>query len=325
MMFERLRNRVLALLRVPPEPQPPEGAATSLRVFRAGRNYYRLRMTGWAVTQVLALAGIIFWTVMLIDVQTLARERDDAPPASVEEVAKRLETFGQRVGEQFGGGASIGDQIERGWGAYREFLVQVASILPDWAVPLLWILKVGGIAVYLIQLPLTYAVRRLDFEMRWYMVTDRSLRLRHGVWRVWEMTMSFANIQQVEVTQGPLQRLLGLGDVKVQSAGGGSGAEKHAEDHHDLHVGRFQSVEHATEIRDLILDRLRRFRDAGLGDPDESEHAEVKDQPDLEAASAASRERADPLQAAAALLAAAKDVRAAAEQARLARTSNASK
>ena len=33
--------------------------------------------------------------------------------------------------------------------------------------------------------------------------------------------------------------------------------------------GLFHSVTNATEIRDLIVERLRRYREAGLGDPDE--------------------------------------------------------
>lgn len=83
--------------------------------------------------------------------------------------------------------------------------------------------------------------------------------------------MSFANVQQVVVTQGPLQRLLGIADLRVQSAGGGG-------DHHErgegesLHTGVFHGVDNAHEIRDLILDRLRAFRQAGLGDPDETEN-----------------------------------------------------
>ena len=83
--------------------------------------------------------------------------------------------------------------------------------------------------------------------------------------------MSFANIQQVAVTQGPLQRALGIADVRVQSAGGGGG---HGDAHHggqedSLHTGVFHGVENANEIRDLILERLRLFRQAGLGDPDD--------------------------------------------------------
>jgi uncharacterized membrane protein YdbT with pleckstrin-like domain len=80
--------------------------------------------------------------------------------------------------------------------------------------------------------------------------------------------MSFANIQQVDVSQGPLQRLLGLANVKVKSAGGGTGHEG-KEESDDMHTGLFHSVTNASEIRDLILERLRRFREAGLGDPDE--------------------------------------------------------
>jgi uncharacterized membrane protein YdbT with pleckstrin-like domain len=102
-------------------------------------------------------------------------------------------------------------------------------------------------------------------------VTDRSLRIRTGVWSIQESTMSFANLQQVEVTQGPLQRLLGLADVKVQSAGGSD--NPHGKPQDDLHTGHFHGVDNAHEIRDLIQDRLRRFRESGLGDPEEVRQA----------------------------------------------------
>jgi len=32
-------------------------------------------------------------------------------------------------------------------------------------------------------------------------------------------------------------------------------------------------VDDAEAVRDLVLDRLRRFRDSGLGDPDDHKHA----------------------------------------------------
>ena len=83
--------------------------------------------------------------------------------------------------------------------------------------------------------------------------------------------MSFANIQQVEIRQGPVQRLLGLADVHVRSAGGG-GDMAHEEGHGaetSLHLGIFKGVDNAVEIRDLILERLRKFREAGLGDPED--------------------------------------------------------
>jgi uncharacterized membrane protein YdbT with pleckstrin-like domain len=91
-----------------------------------------------------------------------------------------------------------------------------------------------------------------------------------------ESTMSFANLQQVEVRQGPIQRLLGIADVIVQSAGGGGGAgHEKGEGHDSLHTGTFHGVDNAQEIRDLILERLRLFRQAGLGDPDEQPATET--------------------------------------------------
>lgn len=82
--------------------------------------------------------------------------------------------------------------------------------------------------------------------------------------------MSFANVQQVVVSQGPLQRLLSIADVRVQSAGGGGGQREGHGETESLHTGVFHGVDNANQIRDLILDRLRQFRATGLGDPDES-------------------------------------------------------
>ncbi len=35
-----------------------------------------------------------------------------------------------------------------------------------------------------------------------------------------------------------------------------------------MHTGLFENVTNAQEIRDVILERLSRFREAGLGDPE---------------------------------------------------------
>ncbi len=130
-----------------------------------------------------------------------------------------------------------------------------------------------GIVGFVIQFFWSLLAVRIDYKQRWYMVTDRSLRLRWGVVKIQETTMSFANLQQVSVKQGPLQRLLKLADVEVRSAGGGSGeAEKGEED--SMHRSVFRAVENAPEIRDLILERLKRFRQAGLGEPDDPNQSE---------------------------------------------------
>lgn len=127
-----------------------------------------------------------------------------------------------------------------------------------------------GVLTYLVMIPITYLMVHLDYQLRWYIVTDRSLRIREGLVSVDEKTMSFANIQNISVRQGPLQRVFGIADVEVRSAGGGSrssGETKHV----DLHLGYFRGVDNAEEIRDAILDRVRHLRDSGLGDPDHHE------------------------------------------------------
>ena len=134
----------------------------------------------------------------------------------------------------------------------------------------------GWIAV-IAQIPFTFAIVRLDYQLRWYIVTDRSLRIREGITRVTEKTMTFRNIQNLSIRQGPLQRLLGIADVEVRSAGGGgagAGSENHGAGTEDLHVAYFRGVDNATEIRDVIRERVRRHRDSGLGDPDEPRHPE---------------------------------------------------
>ena len=117
--------------------------------------------------------------------------------------------------------------------------------------------------------------------------------------------MSFANVQQVTVSQNPLQRLLKLADVRVQSAGGG-GQEHGKSEEHSMHIGVFHSVDNAVEIRDLVLERLRRFRAAGLGDPDDF-HAATEDRK-----AAAEASSSDTLAAALEVLEAARSLRRAA-------------
>lgn len=202
------RSLVAAVLRVPPEPQPPPGHAH--RSFRASRNFLRYKLVKWGGKQL----GIMFGLIAA--------------------------------------GAII-PKIE---------LVIVARVL--------LVLEATGWVLFFAAIPFSLAVVLLDFEMRWYMMTDRSLRIREGIFIVREKTMTFANIQNTTVRQGPLQRLLGIADVEVRSAGGGSGKGHDDDEGKDLvHVGHFRGVDEAERIRDLVLEGVRRQRDAGLGDPDD--------------------------------------------------------
>src|SRR2546427_57656 len=103
------------------------------------------------------------------------------------------------------------------------------------------------LAVLIIERLFRLAILRLDYEKRWYVVTDRSLRIREGVVSVREMTVNFANIQNISISQGPLQRVLRIADLRVDTAGGGGRA---ANTHHaaqNLHTAWFRGIDNANE------------------------------------------------------------------------------
>jgi membrane protein YdbS with pleckstrin-like domain len=207
-MIHWLHKKILQMMKVPAEPQPPDGSAGSARVFRSGRNYYRWRLALWFSANLgvaILLAAVLF---------ALARPIQTGPP----------------------------------WSWY------IAEALMALLV-----------TAFLVSAFFTFLQQRMNYELRWYVVTDRCLRVRSGIFNVHEITTTFANIQEVRLSSGPLQKLLGLADVEVHSAGGGSGKGSS-----DSHVARFEGVDNAPEIRDFILARLRQQRDSGLGEKDHS-------------------------------------------------------
>ena len=199
---------LLRLLRVPPEPTAPDGSPESIRIFRAGRNYYRWRLVVWAMTRLVGFVGAFIGIGFMMSIR-----------------------------------------------------------MPAWAGALVLAAELFVVGVLVLALPFSYMLQRLNYELRWYIVTDRSLRIRSGIWSVEEITMTFANIQDLRITAGPLQGWLGLADLEVSSAGGGgaSGGGKHGGTSNS-HAARFAGVDNAEDIRDLIVERLRRYRDAGWGD-----------------------------------------------------------
>ncbi|WP_221031407.1 PH domain-containing protein [Actomonas aquatica] len=289
-MMARLEALLMRILKVPHEPAPPAGAPGSLRVFRAGKNYVRLKFLGWMGTQAAAVWGILVSIYFIREVEyqmqleQVAAEQADVIGDSLEPVLEEVEP-GVYVTKQAGEELSreevlrklAGDEVERRDMIHRllerfvpEGVYQLARRTPPKV--LFWI-KIGeaiGIVVFVVQFFWSLGSLWLEYTQRWYMVTDRSLRLRWGIMKINETTMSFANLQQVTVKQGPLQRLLRLADVEVRSAGGGGSAEEQQQwGGESMHRSVFHAVENASEIRDLILERLKRFRQAGLGEPDD--------------------------------------------------------
>ena len=94
--------------------------------------------------------------------------------------------------------------------------------MPEWAQITWRIAEWLAVLAFATSAVFTFFSQRLNYALRWYIVTDRSLRIRTGVLSIQELTMTFSNIQEIRVSAGPLQNLLKLADVEVQSAGGGS-------------------------------------------------------------------------------------------------------
>jgi membrane protein YdbS with pleckstrin-like domain len=113
---------------------------------------------------------------------------------------------------------------------------------------------------------LAYVGIHLRFDSTWYVMTSRSLRIRRGVWIIHETTITFENVQNVEVRQGPVQRHFGIADVHVDTAGGGGKAVGNKGGAESSQRGRIEGIHDAHRIRDLILTRLRCSTSTGLGD-----------------------------------------------------------
>lgn len=152
----------------------------------------------------------------------------------------------------------------------------------SYALPLILIIagfadeEIAAVVIGILLLPLLLVIQicfyfavRIDYDMRYYIVTDRSLRVREGAFIVKEKTISFANVQNMRVVQGPILRAFGIWHLKVDTAGGGGASEKgkHGSNAHEVQMA---GIENAHEVRDLILGHLRRGgASAGLGDLDD--------------------------------------------------------
>jgi membrane protein YdbS with pleckstrin-like domain len=123
---------------------------------------------------------------------------------------------------------------------------------------------------------LRYFVIRLEYDVRYYLLTDRSLRIRQGCLVIDESTYTFANIQNLTVRQGPLQRLFDIADLELETAGGSRGGSQDSSGHAQ-HKARLEGIERASELRDRISLLVGQHRDTGLGDTDEARGNDLRE------------------------------------------------
>jgi membrane protein YdbS with pleckstrin-like domain len=166
----------------------------------------------------------------------------------------------------------------QGFLRYLKFQFWIALVVIDALLVIGWLVLgvasplagvlITPLALFLIIAPdvVAYLAIHLRFDTTWYVLSERSLRIRRGIWIIHETTITFENVQNVTISQGPLQRWFGIADVVVETAGGSGGR---GDPHAGVaagHQGMVEGLDNAPEIRDLILSRLRHSRSAGLGD-----------------------------------------------------------
>ncbi len=139
------------------------------------------------------------------------------------------------------------------WGILTYFHPLIGMILA----PIAW-------AIAVVPDILVYIGLHLRYDTTWYLLTDRALRIRSGIWVIKETTITYENIQNVTIHQGPFQRFFGISNVVVRTAGGG--ASHGGKGPVTSHLGLIEGIANAAAIRDRIMDRVRQSRTAGLGD-----------------------------------------------------------
>ncbi len=144
------------------------------------------------------------------------------------------------------------------------------AILVGWIAVLVWkpwvgmLLALPALALAILPDIVAYIAIHLRYDTMWYVMSDRSLRCRRGIWVILEHTITFENVQNVHVRRGPLQYLFGISTIVVETAGAAEG-----EGQNKFAVGNkaiMEGIDNPKEIRELIMERVQRSKSAGLGD-----------------------------------------------------------
>jgi membrane protein YdbS with pleckstrin-like domain len=161
----------------------------------------------------------------------------------------------------------------QGFLRYLKFWFWIALVGIDLAIAAAWIAivmenKVVGfvllpfaLVIAIVPDIIAFVAIHLRYDTTWYVMTPRSLRIRCGIWEINEITITFENVQNVKVKQGPVQRAFGIADVVIETAGGGGGEGKSVSNQAVI-----AGIDNAHEIRDQIMARVRRSVTTGLGD-----------------------------------------------------------
>lgn len=230
-MITPLVQPLFRWLRLSLTPPTPIAGARVQQVLQPGLRAYQLRLLKWAAAQLSALAGVVLLLTAFDFTQWL-------PPWL--SVLEYIEYFAW-------------------WDDFTDFLPV------EWR----WLGAALTMSGFLVQLPLSFLSLWAERRTTWYVISDQGVQLQHGLWTTHETSLRFANIQQVTLRQGPLQRLLGLADVVVSTAGGARPADEDDEDTKRQDQGRLRDLDYAEARRlgDTLRDQLHAPRAPALPAP----------------------------------------------------------
>jgi uncharacterized membrane protein YdbT with pleckstrin-like domain len=98
--------------------------------------------------------------------------------------------------------------------------------------------------------PLLLVILYFRYKTMEYRFDEHGVSKRYGILIRREVNLTYARIQDIHLSSGPIQRWLGLCDVQVQTASGNAGAE--------LVIEGLLEYE---AIRDFLYTRMRGVRD----------------------------------------------------------------
>lgn len=159
---------------------------------------------------------------------------------------------------------------------YLKFYFWIVAVAIDVLILMIWlavflanqemglVLVVPALALAILPDIVAYVAIHLKYDTMWYVMNSRSLRARRGIWVIVEHTITFENVQNIHIRRGPVQYFFGIFTIVVETAGANEpeGANHFAVGNKAIMEG----IENPWEIRELIMERVRRSRTTGIGE-----------------------------------------------------------
>jgi membrane protein YdbS with pleckstrin-like domain len=130
--------------------------------------------------------------------------------------------------------------------------------------PVAALLAIPALGLAVLPDILAYVAIHLKYDTMWYVMNARSLRCRRGIWTIVEHTITFENVQNVDIRRGPIQHFFGIWTIVIETAGA---AETERSSHFaGGNKAIMEGITSPEAIRNLIMERVRRSRGTGIGE-----------------------------------------------------------